>query len=139
MCYTNKEKLTRLVIDIYRTAWVIVWDNMGDSCFSINQTGGFCVCRSSFFVHLTNFRFRDNGKTSRHFENFIWRWLSWDMPCLMNQSESAKSATNPPVWLILIDKFIHLTHKLMGQGKKVVLKYWSNKYLISIKTKKNLC
>ena len=28
--------------------------------------GGFCICRSSFFVYLTNFLFRDNGKTSRH-------------------------------------------------------------------------
>ena len=44
----------------------------GDSCSDINQTGGFCVCRSSFFVHLTNFLFRDSGKTSRHFENFVW-------------------------------------------------------------------
>ena len=36
--------------DIYRTAY----------CFSFNQTGGFCVCRSSFFIHLTNFLFHDS-------------------------------------------------------------------------------
>ena len=33
-----------------------------DACgrsLSINQTGGFCVCRGSFFVHLTSFLFCD--------------------------------------------------------------------------------
>ena len=50
------------------------------TCFSISQTGGFCVCRSSFFVHLTNFLFRDSGKTSHHFESFVWRFLSQDIP-----------------------------------------------------------
>ena len=36
-------KLGWLVVDIYR-----------NSCFSINQTDGLCVCRSSFFVHLAD-------------------------------------------------------------------------------------
>ena len=37
-------------------------DTEGDSCFRINQTDGFYVCRSSFFVHLTNFLFHDIAK-----------------------------------------------------------------------------
>ena len=34
-------------------------DTEGNSWLSANQTGGFCVCTSSFFVHLTNFLFRE--------------------------------------------------------------------------------
>ena len=56
----------------WRWLWLIFTESLGtdtegDSCFSINQTSGFCVGRSSFFVHLTNVPFRDSGKTSRYF------------------------------------------------------------------------
>ena len=51
----------------------------GDSCFSINQTlsGGSCVIRSSFFVHLTKFVFHESGKMSCHFGGYSWIYRVW--------------------------------------------------------------
>ena len=47
----------------------------------------------AYSFNLTHFlSLRDSGKTSRHFDNFVRRWLFRDIPCLMNQSERAKSA-----------------------------------------------
>ena len=65
----------------------------GDSCFSINQTGGFCVCRSSFPVHVTNLFFCE-AKQAAILEISSGDGIPSIYPFLMYQSECAKSAIN---------------------------------------------
>ena len=79
-------------------------DTEGDSCFSINQTGGFCVWMSNFFVHLT--RISSSVTVSKLAANLK---ISLEVVILgytvSDEPIRAREKCYPSVWLIVINNY----------------------------------